>query len=64
MGLGQRTECGHREAGRRGATLEILRVDKVLRQFNAATLAKLNIDNQADRLGHNGSIKELSLVEA
>jgi len=32
---------------------------KVLRKVNAATLAELNIDNEADRFSHHRSIKEL-----
>jgi len=35
------------------------RAGKVLRKFNAATLAKLNIDNEADRLSHHRNVKEL-----
>jgi hypothetical protein len=35
------------------------RLGKLLRKFNAATLAKLNIDNEADGFSHHRSIKEL-----
>jgi hypothetical protein len=33
---------------------------KALRQFNTATLAKANVDNEAHRGGRHGRIKELS----
>jgi hypothetical protein len=32
---------------------------KVLREFNTATLAKANVDDEAPRVGRNGRIKEL-----